>query len=356
MERIDPVQGILTILDEASFTGTNKFSLLLAILDLAPLADRASHRILVDDIVEETFRIHWNHTAEFAFPDGPRSIRQISVTNREQLVSIKQIEKLQSKLPPGTAYEFAQQRLADSEWHGAKSAVRKSLLRMPIEKLQNLRNKPVPFLYEVSADKTFLLFFEGVLDKLTEFGGVLRPIVELHYLKWVMNVNKADPVHADLHSFLFGEDRHMPDISIRRDLWEIQKGKCVYTGTKLSRPESKAKLHIDHVLPWSRMRISVLENFTLTNESINMAKGALLLDLPELERWRIHLSENHDAMKSLSGEYNWPTNIDRVLLGMRSLYSTEVAPVVWGQERVQQLTETEQAKALEILNSVDCID
>ena len=59
--RLDPIQGILEIMERASMTGTNKLGLLLALLDLAPERIEDNRPIAREELTERYLDIHWEH-------------------------------------------------------------------------------------------------------------------------------------------------------------------------------------------------------------------------------------------------------------------------------------------------------
>lgn len=351
MKRLEPVQGILTILDEAKMTGTNKLSLLLAILDLAPITPK-SRLMSVDDIVEKTLELHWNHADEFSFADGVRPVRQLHSSNRDNISAVLRVGELKSQIDQKLGFEIAKERIGKAEWRKAQTELKKNLLSNPIKYLQNLPGDPPEFLFELTADKKFLRFFPGVIEALVLWGNALRPIIELHYLNFVLASNKTESHQEDLYKFLFGEERSMPSLAVRKQLWDIQKGRCIYTGETLLEPTKTRQQSLDHVVPWSRMRLSVIENFVLTNDRVNNEKRALLLDYSTLRNWHDFATENSEDLQTVAADNSWPADMGRVLQGLRALYSTPTPPIVWGSRGIIQMTERDRDRAIELLIAV----
>ena len=351
MQKLDPVQGILAIIDDASFTGTNKLSLLLVILDLAPMVSKESRLMSLDDIVEKTLELHWNHSDVFAFTDGTRQVKQLGVLNRNNIEPVIQVERVKSTLESSFKYEIARARADQNVWQEARRKIRSGLLKNPIKKLQNLPGEHEPFLYEMSADKKHLQFFPGVIEDLVRWGGVLRPVIELHYLNFVLKANKTESHQDDLYTFLFGEDRSMPPLTVRPRLWELQNKKCIYSGEPLAKPIKTKQQQLDHVLPWSRIRMSVIENFVLTDGETNGEKSALLLSADMLEKWLTFMDSKHDKLVEIAQEHAWPSDRNRVIQGLKALYSTEVPPVVWEPKHVFQMSAQEQKRAIQLLEA-----
>ena len=56
---LDPIQGVLEILERASMTGTNKLGLLLVLLDFAPERTEGDQSISKKDLATRYLDIHW---------------------------------------------------------------------------------------------------------------------------------------------------------------------------------------------------------------------------------------------------------------------------------------------------------
>ena len=75
----DPIEGILAVLDKGKATGTNKFALLLALIDLAPSIG-ADGTLDVNDIAAKLIELHWDHAKAF---DTRGVLRQVRSGNRD---------------------------------------------------------------------------------------------------------------------------------------------------------------------------------------------------------------------------------------------------------------------------------
>ena len=77
--QVDPVEGILAILDEGSATGTNKFGLLLNLIQLAPQLGPDEFSISLRELTLAAVELHWDHASQF---DGALALRQVTSPNR----------------------------------------------------------------------------------------------------------------------------------------------------------------------------------------------------------------------------------------------------------------------------------
>ena len=293
---------MLEILGHGRMTGTNKLGLLLTLLDLAPTLDEETPSVALDELAKRYLEIHWEH----ARPYNGEQLRQMSGTNGKDTTVMKEIKKLRDLLKNKTRGDPSDKPLAvvelsvkktdlwNNELDTALESVRKALLKNPVRLLQNLPGNPEPFLYDLNSDKSLTLL-PGVAQSLTRFGGVLRPLVEFRFAQEVMKINHKTfklPVD-DVHSHLFGRKRVMPRQEMRDDLVEIQDERCIYTGDRLSRGGNS----LDHVVPWSRARLSHIENFVMTSPTVNSSKSDSLLAPSEMEKWFSHVENKSSRLK-----------------------------------------------------------
>ena len=203
---LDPVQGVLAVLDEGAATGADKFGLLLALIDLAPsVADDA---LTVDAIAEKLLEIHWDHALPFR--DGV-ALRQVASPNRRNTTVIQTIEDLTGALGAPMPFEQAKRAVPDAAWRQAVRRVARDTARNPLQLLQRLPGDPAPFLYEyVPADRA-IRFLPGAVDDLVVYGPVLRDLVQFRFVRFVARTNRSvlgASIEDDLDVHLFGAERH----------------------------------------------------------------------------------------------------------------------------------------------------
>lgn len=368
--RLDPIQGVLEVLDRASMTGTNKLGLLLTLLDLAPTLDGETTSIARHEVVERYLEIHWEHARPYR---GIR-LRQSSArkqrddgtiaddtTVMQEIYGLRELLKdcrrgdLRDK-PLGVVKRSAEGTKWHSKWEEALETafakVRASLLKNPVRLLQELPGSPEPFLYNLSSDRSGLTLLPGVVQSLTKFGGVLRPLVEFRFAQAVMRINRETlqlPVD-DVYSHLFGRDRVMPPPKMREHLVDIQNGRCIYTGDQL-RDVGKS---LDHVVPWSRARLSQIENFVMTSSSVNSKKSDSLLAPAAIEKWVRHIDRSSGELKVCARDHGWVADLDSVRRVAFHIYKAADANTgVWsfenGEHRVEPLGEDGKRVVLELL-------
>lgn len=350
MSRISPVDGILAILDDGSFSGTNKYSLLLALIDLAPETTEANPHISFTQLAEKVLELHWSHTRPYVLGERPVVLRQVTAANAQNVVGVKAAQELQRQLPPGQDFESAYHGEHRSLVEASIKRVADALVRNPIVKLQNLPGTPGPFLYEINRSRRGIVLFGEARSDLIRYGSALRQIVESHFVNFILKVN-AGSDHSDLYAHLFGAERSMPPIAVRKKLWQLQQGVCFYSSQQLPRPTNTERQSLDHVVPWSRARLSVIENFVLVDNNVNTLKRDLLLDLPLLRKWKLHILSNASALIEAAQASNWASNPDKTQMVLRGLYEASVNPAVFDGAGVKSLSEAERAEAVALLTA-----
>ncbi len=341
---------MLEILDRAAMTGTNKLGLLLTLLDLAPTLDTGAPSVTWTQMAERYLEIHWEHARPYAGPNGDVTLRQSSArkkrsdgTTAEDTTVMQEVHRFRDLLRlrgrgdlQGKPLDIVKHGVANSEWHQewheeyetAVARVRAALLKNPVRLLQRLPGDPDPFLYDMSADPSNLTLLPGVAESLTRFAGILRPLVEFRFAQAVVKINHETlqlPVD-DVYSHLFGRDRIMPPRRMRERLVQIQQGRCILTGDAVVASGGS----LDYVVPWSRARLSQVENFLMTTRSVNSTKSDSMLAPDAIKRWLRHLDANSEAIQECAEENNWPSNLDSVRQVALHMYeSLDATTGVW---------------------------
>lgn len=326
---LEPIQGVLEVVRRAPKTGTNKLGLLLSLLDIVPMLTRDDLTISRDVLAEQYLSIHWDHGR----PYGSEPLRQSYVNKQHKdgrsttdTIAMLQIHGLRDLLQE-IGRRIVDERLQDqplevidlrlsnggewsNEWRRCKAqAVRligHALWKNPVPRLQELDGRHVEFLYSRKGSEIELL--PDAAEQLTKFSGVLRPLIELKFSELVARINSLSAIEFDIHSHLFGRERSMPSIEIRRGLLELQEGKCVFTND----PISVRSGSLDHVIPWSRTRLSHIENFVITTGRVNSSKADSLLGPELVDKWLGHVRRNSQAIRALAHEHHWLSGFTHV--------------------------------------------
>ncbi|WP_419919930.1 HNH endonuclease domain-containing protein [Candidatus Poriferisocius sp.] len=344
--RLDPIEGVLAILEQASMAGTNKLGLLLVVLDLAPEISENNRPISQDELAKKYLELHWEHARPYgetelrhsfvkkerndgSFAQDTTVMQQVRYM-REEIIQRKYgsladniLDVVRSKLDNITWWEEC--------WDGALKDVKKSLWRNPVDKLQNLPGNPEPFLFEIKG--CTIQFIPGVIEKLSRFAGVLRPLVEWRFAELVTDLNKKDlgsTTECQIYEHLFGVKRNMPPIAMRNELVDLQGNKCIYSSEILG----SSGQSLDHVVPWSRARLTQVENLVLTSKRVNSSKSNLLLGPEPFERWISYLEKNAASMSEIAARYDWPSDLENVQVTSYDIYNMlDPTTGVWNGKR-----------------------
>ena len=342
---LSPVEGVLAVLSEGAATGTNKYGLLLALLDLAPEVDPVTRQLDYDTLAWRTLQLHWDHARPF---NDNVPLRQVRSGNREQLVVVTEAQRL-SELSgePGISFERARLMVPEAEWQASVRRVRASVSAWPVKHLQNLPGESGPFLYDVG--RGYLVFLPGVLEDLIAFAPVLRELVESRFVQFVMRANGASFAELALREHLFGAQRHSPSAEIRAALSDLQHGRCLYSGQVLTQASTTA---LDHVMPWARTRLSALANFAVVDARLNSSKSDALLAPEPLRLWVDHLDRHGSHIAEIGDRYEWPTELGRVRQVAHALYrAARPGAATWSVDGLQPLTDGDRRRALDLLGA-----
>jgi hypothetical protein len=353
----DPIEGIIAILGDGAVNGTNKYLLLLALIDrVTEVAySRNGHQeltITVSELAESLIRLQWEHGRPFSAA-GP--LRQMSTPNREMSVLSAVHELFEStgaddRSPPSSVKTSHEQA-----WQHAIQKVGFNLSRNPVSRLQRIAGKDYAFLYDYEPgpegrqwDGTLTLFDQAV-NSLIRFGPVLRPMIEFQASELVARINLGvnGPTIAD---HLFGGERRMPPPSFRKRLVELQSGRCLWSGQKLT-----SEAHADHIVPWARARLSIAENFAMTTPEVNVTKTQMLIGPRMIQRWVAHLTDNRADIAEAAVEANYEADIDRVLSVSKALIARAPlgTPVFEGESETLSLTDEIRSDCLRTLRTAD---
>ena len=348
-------------------TGTNKLGLLLALIDIAPEHVQDNQPISRRTLAERYLDLHWEHGR----PYRDRMLRQSSSKKKRRdntvaddttvMQNVHELRDLLKKRSRGDiqhqSFEVVNHKMRSTEqkedWKKALdrslARIEKDLWRNPVERLQVLPGNPDPFLF--LNNNSQIQFLPNVAHELTKYSGVLRPLIEFRFAQLVAKINgeHLNALDFDIHEHLFGRDRMMPPDSVRTGLTKLQGSKCILTGRQIPRKNRS----LDHVIPWSRSRLSAIENFVITTSSVNSSKSDSLLGPDLIDRWLEYLDDNSEQIVELADANDWPTDVERVGSVALHIYETlDPAVGVWqGDDGVQPLGDEGKTRIIGALKT-----
>lgn len=296
------LERLLLVIDEGRRTGTHKLLTLLALIDAAAASVdhtlQPAAEVPVRAVAEQVLVLAWPHVVAFAVEDGAVRLRQMNDPRRDnELVAAtasarRRAEALGARTP-------RQLQQADGAAYAeAVSRIVRQLVRYPLALLQRTDADAPDLLYRSwpkerspaaiaelqGRDEAMVRWLPGATGALLRFSSLLRPLIELAFVRDVARWNGLDTAEARLQAHLFGADRPGWPTGLKEELLAVQDRRCFYTpeGPRL-RPE---QLQIDHFLPWSRFHAGGVANLVLARSSANASKSDLFAAVRHLDVWQ----------------------------------------------------------------------
>lgn len=199
-------QLVLTILDEGRRTATYKLAVLLALMDCCALSadvqGRSPTTVPVRDLAVRVLELYWPQVRPYARRDGAPLLSQSS---QPRAITVDAVRALRQPAEAvGARSPAAAERALPTAYADTISLIALNLVQMPLGKLQ----RPSGYAVKGASDYPRFLyddapFHEGVTarqlrdrplevvlrpnvgDWLVSLGGLLRPLVELHWTRAV---------------------------------------------------------------------------------------------------------------------------------------------------------------------------
>jgi hypothetical protein len=333
-------QKLLSLLETGSFTTSYKYALLLAIVD-----ETLEQTGVQGDVPESlhgrrlgrrVLELYWPQARPYfepepganSIPEDRRSLRQASV--KGDVVS--EIEQIHQELDvkPRERLEAVRRRAPGAIGRLERRVIWR-VMRHPIPRLQVFGGQKAgrldPFLYEVAWDDAISLarandesyddrlrLAPGAARHLVALAGVVRPVVEREWLRYVARRNHLP--ESDLEEYLFGSERRALRRLLPR-LSELQEDRCFYCG------DAGTTWEIDHFIPWARWPDDRLDNLVAAHRGCNNSKRAAFAAVRHLARWFERFvpgTQEHEALTELAEELDWPRDPRRTSGAASVLY------------------------------------
>ncbi|WP_432491381.1 HNH endonuclease [Kineococcus gypseus] len=288
-----------------------------------PAAPGAALRVPIEDLAERVVELYWPQVRPFA---RAGVLRQNEQDGRSLPDAVRELRTAAEAAGLSTP---AQLRAADPARSAhARREIARTLAQQPLFALQRTGTTApgTPFLYddtwlrrkvtvaELDAHDWSIELRPGIAAALVRVAGLLQPVLQQWWVDDVRRMNATELDDPGLHGFLFGADR--TDLTpVRRPLADLQRGRCFYCGERL-----REAVHVDHVLPWSRVAVDGLVNLVAADARCNLAKSATLPAVEHVER-----ALQRDDLDALAGPLRWPLERERVTGAAASLYGTSPA-------------------------------
>lgn len=268
--------------------------------------------------------LYYPQTRSYAASGGiERELRQISMKSSPVLRSVFALRLAGDAHGCRTIGE-TRRRLPD-DYRKALDAVEDTFVRYPIPLLQVVGSACLPFLYSAdwsegttlrslrASGRDRLHLLPGVADRLVVLGPLLRPLIELHWVRDVARWTGIATEDDGLRAHLFGSARTSFPAKLVGALREVQQGSCFYCGDRLD-----SRGEVDHFLAWSRWPNDAIENLVIADRC-NSAKSDHLVAPTHLERWMERVTKTTD-LATIAQECRWESEPGRTTALVRTTY------------------------------------
>jgi 5-methylcytosine-specific restriction endonuclease McrA len=336
-------EGLLAVIDEGRRTATYKLAVLLALMDCcaeqATPEGKAPTEIPTRTIARHVARLYWPQLRPFSSGANAVVLRQI--TNKSSTI-LAALADAFNALSLVNTWETAEKSLPADHVQQVLDVVELTVARYPLVRLQTIDGVPKPFIYDIDWGEGVTLSWlcaaggarvklrHGAGDQLIRLAPLVRPLVELHWIRMIAHLNQLDFVEDDLRRHLFGAERVAFPATLRGDLTDLQKGQCFYCTKPLASSSA-----VDHFIPWSRWPNDAVENLVMAHSLCNSHKSNHIPGPVPLERWAVRLSLHNEDLASVAASRGWRSDCPRTLSLARSLYAhLPNATVVWNGPRL----------------------
>lgn len=317
-------ERLLRVIDEGRRTATYKLALLMALIDAAAAGQddvEVSTRTLATHVLE----IYYPQTRTYVSNGGTEiQLRQIAAKGSPPLRAALELRRRSEAA--GCRSLFETKRSLPGEYAKAVQAVEDTFVRYPIPLLQVVGTRSLPFLYEVDwpegtsvstlrrEGRDRIRFLEGVPGRLVVLGPLLRPLLEVHWIRDVARWSGVATEDDRLRAHLFGTGRMVFPVALRRGLAELQAGACFYCNRRLTQPGQ-----VDHFLAWSRWPNDAVQNLVLADHC-NADKSDHLAAPVHVDRWARRFHDHSGALQALALAARWTSDPERSGALVRSTY------------------------------------
>ncbi len=301
------LERLLLVVDEGRRTGTHKLLTLLALIDATAASVGAdlqpARELPVRSVAEQVLTVAWPHVVPFDVHDRALRLRQMNDQRRpNQLVEATLVAR--TRADAIGARTPRQLRQADAAvYEQAVDRIMRQLVRYPLALLQRTDADAPDFLYRSwpaersptviarlqGREAPSILWLPDAPGALLRFSALLRPLIEVAFVRDVARWNALDTTEARLQAHLFGAGRQAWPEGLKEELLAAQDRRCFYDpdGPRL-RPED---LQIDHFLPWARFHANGVANLVLARSSHNTSKSDLFAATRHVAAWQDSIGE-----------------------------------------------------------------
>lgn len=287
-EEIEFLVKLQRLLAEGSFVATYKFALLLALADLAvEQGDDSGAPLAINmyDIAEKFVQYYWRQVLPYPSSRDARVLQQNTGVQAAIVTAVAATHKAHNGSLAGAMRDAR-------AWTALVRVVARTVIKMPLWKLQTIGRAPLEFLYANGGGGREITLKPGVAACFRKFHALVGDLVRGAWLRYVREQN-LDVLGetADLNEFLFGSERNSL-VAVRPVLMDLQRGRCFYCRGGIT----QGSAHVDHFVAWSRYPIDLGHNFVLADHRCNNKKRNRLPAVEHLARWAERNSDYGDQL------------------------------------------------------------
>lgn len=352
-------ERLLAVIDEGRRTATYKLALLLALIECCITSSdedgKAPTSLTTRQIADRVAALYWPQLEQFPATGGAIDLRQVTNKSSAIMQALSALREVSGDAP---SWEVAKARCPD-DFGPTLDVVELTVARYPLVHLQVINGVDQPFIYELSWDGSVSLrqlrradggvvpLQAGAGDHLVRLAPLVRPLVELHWVRMVASLNKLTTEEEELRGHLFGTARRSFPSSLREGLPAVQDRPCFYCD---ERP-SAATYAIDHFIPWSRWPNDAIENLLTAHVACNSTKSAHLPGPEPLARWADRLRSRERDISELAARAHWLTRRGTSVALARSVYAhlPDGTPLWNGPGKT---VESDRARTVKILEGL----
>jgi hypothetical protein len=333
-------ERLLQVIDEGRRTATYKLALLLALIDACAAnseeSGQAPAALHTRQIARHVLRLYLPQARSYLAVDrkDPVLLRQITNKNSAVLGAVVRLHLLGEATGARTlrAMEVNHPDGVDQ----CLDELERTFARYPLRLLQVVGNEDRPFLYDIDWTESVTLsalhaegggivrFRPGAGDELMRLAPLLRPLIELHWVRMVAALNGLDLETERLRIHLFGANRVAFPRTLRSGLRELQDNRCFYCDARLT-----TRAEVDHFIPWSRWPNDAIENLVLA-DVCNNHKRDHLAAADHANRWSERLNRFSVDLTSVADSAGWAREPARTrAIGRSSYFHLPAGTPLW---------------------------
>ena len=281
------------IFTESDFTATYKFSLLVALADLAVelgTDDGEELMVSIRQIAERFIQMYWRQALPYGTGRPNTSSGVLVQSHGVQAAVVSAITVFR------TQHGVATPQLARAlpEYRALLRSVVQTVSAQPLNYLQNFGGMTDAFLYE-RAGVGKVMLKPGVTYCLRRFQPMVQQLARSHWMDHIKRNRRNTGILGqadDLEDFLFAASRQSL-LAMGQGLRKLDGAQCFYCAQALKEAD------VEHFIPFSHYPRDLAHNFVLAHPTCNRSKSDTLAAGMHLERWLQRMDLHADALSEI---------------------------------------------------------